>query len=75
MSIALEIVRLRAREREHDQIQRLSAAWDDIAQAHGENLVSACGVFANAIVKWRSGATAADIDDSLSVARTLTKAD
>lgn len=70
VSIALELVRLKAPSSEVAMIGRLSEAWDVIAQGTGGELSSACGVFANAIVSWRSGKSLAEIENVLSTART-----
>lgn len=74
VSIAIEMVKLRATERDHKSIQQFSRAWDGIAQAHGEQLVQACGVLAGAVVKWRSSAPAADFESALRVAVTAASA-
>ena len=70
VSIAIEMVKLRATQRDRKPIQQISDAWDAIAQAHGEQLAQACGVLAGAVVKWRSCAPAAEFENALRVAIT-----
>ncbi|WP_412168319.1 hypothetical protein ACLUS2_013755 [Curtobacterium flaccumfaciens pv. flaccumfaciens] len=70
VSIAIEMVKLRTTGQDAAAIQQISDAWDVLAEAHGEQLVHACGLLANAIIKWRSGGPAAEFNDALSVART-----
>lgn len=75
VSIAIELVKLRAKDDDARKIQQISDAWDEIAQGHGETLSSACGVLATAVVKWRSHAPAEEFEDALHTARTTASTD
>lgn len=65
VSIALELVKLRALPTDHDANVRLSAAWDRIATGEGGNSSTAYGLFARAIVAWRAGEGLPVIDTAL----------
>jgi len=74
VSIAIEMVKLRARSTDQAPIQQISDAWDVIAQAHGEQLVHGCGVLATAVVRWRAKAPATEFERALRVATSAASA-
>ncbi|WP_139201816.1 hypothetical protein [Curtobacterium sp. MCBA15_016] len=55
VSMALELVKLRAPASERDATDRLSAAWDRIANGEASPQPNAYGLFARAVVAWRAG--------------------
>jgi hypothetical protein len=74
VSIAIEMVKLRAAGDDVQSIQQISDAWDVITQSRGEQLAQGCGVLATAVVKWRAQAPAADFHNALRVARAAASA-
>lgn len=72
VSIAIEIALLKARKRrDRAALQVLGDGWNDVAQARGRTQSSACGVLANAIVKWRRGDDLDDVTTTVRFARKL----
>lgn len=65
VSIALELVKLRAPSTEKDATDRLSAAWDRIAPSSGDQQATACGLFAGAVVAWRAGEGLSAVESAL----------
>jgi len=65
VSIALELVKLRALPNDHDATARLSAAWDRIATGEEGTQSTAYGLFARAIVAWRAGEGLPSVDNAL----------
>lgn len=73
VSIALELVKLRAMPTDRDVTDRLSAAWDLLANGEGIAQSRAYGLFATAVVAWRAGEELPAIDNALSVAKKVAK--
>lgn len=69
VSIALELVKLRALPTDRAVTDRLSSAWDLIANGQGNAQPRAYGLFATAIVAWRAGEGLPAVDNALSVAK------
>jgi hypothetical protein len=65
VSMALELVKLRAPSTEREATGRLSAAWDLIANGEAGPQPNAYGLFARAVVAWRAGEGLSAIDKAL----------
>jgi hypothetical protein len=69
IALELELVKLRALPTDREAIDRLSSAWDVIANGEGNAQPRAYGLFATAVVAWRAGKGLPAIDNALSVAK------